>query len=239
MSKAQFPAWTEAEGITLSTHQLKQFEDYYTLLVEWNKKMNLTGITEEDDVYEKHFFDSITAIKAFPTTDRPQKAIDIGAGAGFPSIPLKICFPHIEMTIADSLKKRITFLREVAGVLGLNDIHFVHERAEQLARMKDHRESYDIVVARAVARMPVLAELCLPFAKVGGTFIAMKGSTGLEEKAEAEKAFSLLGGVWKNEFSFTLPVEKSQRCILQAVKEKKTPKAYPRKAGTPSKEPIV
>ncbi|RKD68091.1 16S rRNA (guanine527-N7)-methyltransferase [Sinobaca qinghaiensis] len=239
MSKEKFPEWAAAEGIVLSAHQLKQFESYYTLLIEWNKKMNLTGITDEDEVYEKHFFDSISAVKAFPTTDRPLKIIDIGAGAGFPSIPLKICFPHIEMTIADSLKKRITFLQEVAGVLGLNDISFVHERAEQLARKPEHRESYDIVVARAVARMPVLSELCLPFAKIGGTFIAMKGSTGLEEKEEAEKACSLLGGVWKEEYSFTLPVEKSQRCILQVIKEKKTPKTYPRKAGTPSKEPIM
>ncbi|MFB5663516.1 16S rRNA (guanine(527)-N(7))-methyltransferase RsmG [Alteribacillus sp. HJP-4] len=238
MSKLKFKDWAADIGVELSEHQLRQFDSYYQLLIEWNNKMNLTSITNEDEVYEKHFYDSITAAAAYDFK-KPMNIIDIGAGAGFPSLPLKICFPHLKVVIVDSLKKRMTFLTELSKELGLQDAQFIHARAELLARNKHHRDSYDAALARAVAGMPTLTELCLPFVKKGGIFIALKGAGGPDEKNEADRACNILGGEWLNSVSLTLPAEKSVRSILKIEKIKSTPKAYPRKPGTPSKKPIM
>lgn len=238
MSKVQFKNWLEEKGMTLTPTMEKQFDLYYQLLIEWNKKMNLTGITEEDEVYEKHFFDSLTA--AFSTDMKHVvHMIDIGAGAGFPSIPLKICFPHLSVVIIDSLKKRISFLEHLVKELHLDNVTLLHGRAEDIARDSEHREQYDVALARAVARMPVLTELCLPFVKKNGVFIALKGASGQVEQEEANKACRLLGGKWLEPYVTTLPNEKSNRYILRMEKVNVTPKKYPRKAGTPAKKPLI
>jgi len=233
----QFTANLQEKGIALSEKQLDQFETYFTTLVEWNEKMNLTAITEKTDVYLKHFYDSITASFFFDFS-KPFHLCDVGAGAGFPSIPLKIVFPHIEVTIVDSLNKRISFLNHLANVLNLENIHFVHDRAETFGVNPAYRESFDVVTARAVARMSVLSEFCLPLAKVGGHFLAMKALHAKEELDTAQKAISTLGGKLEKVHTFTLPMEDSERSILIIKKEKQTPKKYPRKPGTPGKSPI-
>lgn len=238
MNEAQFRESLAEKGISLTDEQMNQFERYYELLVDWNERMNLTAITEKEDVYLKHFYDSITV--AFYENFREQlTVIDIGAGAGFPSIPLKICFPHIHVTIVDSLNKRITFLNALAEGLDLKGVAFYHDRAEQFARKKGHREQYDLAISRAVARLPVLTELCLPFAKKNGRFIAMKGADAGEELEQSAKALKLLGGKVENKHDFKLPLENSERSIIVISKEKITPKTYPRKPGTPNKEPLV
>lgn len=225
------------QNITLDDHQIVQFDKYFKLLVEWNEKMNLTAITDESEVYLKHFFDSISSSFYYDFTE-VKSVCDIGAGAGFPSIPLKICFPHLNITIVDSLKKRITFLTELAKELDLTDVNFVHSRAEDFGQNKESRESYDVVTARAVARTNVLSEYCLPLCKVNGSFIAMKGSLADNELEEAKNAINILGGKIKEEINFDLPIEKSNRSIVIIDKVKKTPKKYPRKAGTPQKAPL-
>lgn len=237
MKLEQFSAMLEEKGITLTSRQLEQFEKYYETLVEWNEKMNLTAITDKEEVYLKHFFDSVSAAFYFDFT-KPVRLCDVGAGAGFPSIPLKIVFPHIEVTIVDSLNKRITFLNHLAQVLNLENVNFVHDRAEVLGVNPKHRETYDVVTARAVARMSVLSELCLPLVKVGGDFLAMKAAQANEELSAAQKAITLLGGKLEKTFTFTLPVEESERTILVIKKDKQTPKKYPRKPGTPGKMPL-
>jgi 16S rRNA (guanine527-N7)-methyltransferase len=199
--------------------------------------MNLTAITEKKEVYLKHFYDSISAAFFFDFS-KPVHLCDVGAGAGFPSIPLKIAFPHLEITIVDSLNKRITFLNHLASVLKLEKVHFIHDRAETFGVNPQHRESYNIVTARAVARLSVLSELCLPLVKVGGHFIAMKASHAKEELEIGKKAITLLGGKVENTFVFTLPIEESERNISVIKKEKQTPKKYPRKPGIPNKMPI-
>ncbi|KAB7665301.1 16S rRNA (guanine(527)-N(7))-methyltransferase RsmG [Bacillus sp. B1-b2] len=226
------------KGITLSEKQLKQFEQYYETLVSWNEKMNLTAITDEPDVYLKHFYDSITAGFYFEGFRTNARLCDVGAGAGFPSIPLKIVFPELQVTIVDSLKKRIGFLEHLASVLELEHVQFIHDRAETFGQNPNFRESFDIVTARAVARLSVLSELCLPLVKVGGSFVAMKAASAKEETEAGKKAVSLLGGKITATHSFMLPIEESERNILVISKEKGTPKKYPRKAGTPNKEPI-
>jgi 16S rRNA (guanine527-N7)-methyltransferase len=233
----QFTTNLQEKGIDLSEKQLDQFETYFTTLVEWNEKMNLTAITEKTDVYLKHFYDSITASFFFDFS-KPFHLCDVGAGAGFPSIPLKIVFPHIEVTIVDSLNKRISFLNHLANVLNLENIHFVHDRAETFGVNPAYRESFDVVTARAVARMSVLSEFCLPLVKVGGHFLAMKALHAKEELDTAQKAISTLGGKLEKVHTFTLPMEDSERSILIIKKEKQTPKKYPRKPGTPGKSPI-
>ena len=238
MNTEQFITLLEERGITLSSQQIQQYEQYYELLVEWNQKMNLTAITEREEVYLKHFFDSITATFYFPFHGQNLRLCDVGAGAGFPSIPIKIAFPNIHVTIVDSLNKRITFLENLAQQLQLNDVRFIHDRAETFGHVKEHREIYDIVTARAVARMSVLSELCLPLVKVGGTFIAMKGSSGKEELNSSKKAIALLGGEVRESNSFVLPVEESERNIFLIEKIKPTPKKYPRKPRTPNRNPI-
>jgi 16S rRNA (guanine527-N7)-methyltransferase len=233
----QFVAMLKEKGITLTDKQLEQFEKYYQTLVEWNEKMNLTALTDKADVYLKHFYDSLTAAFYFDFS-KPFLLCDVGAGAGFPSIPLKIAFPHIEVTIVDSLNKRISFLLHLADVLDLENVHFIHDRAETFGVNPNYRESYDVVTARAVARMSVLSELCLPLVAKGGHFIAMKAAHANDELENGQKAIATLGGKVEGIFTFTLPVEESERTILVIKKEKQTPKKYPRKPGTPGKMPI-
>jgi len=233
----QFEANLREKGITLSSAQLDQFEKYFETLVEWNEKMNLTAITDKAEVYLKHFYDSITASFYFDFT-KSFHLCDVGAGAGFPSIPLKIVFPHIEVTIVDSLNKRISFLNHLANVLKLENVHFIHDRAETFGVNPEFRENFDVVTARAVARMSVLSEFCLPLVKVGGHFIAMKAAHAKDELGMGQKAITTLGGRLEEMFTFTLPLEESERNILIIKKEKHTPKKYPRKPGTPGKTPI-
>jgi 16S rRNA (guanine527-N7)-methyltransferase len=237
MNTEQFISLLAEKGISLTSQQIEQYEIYYKTLVEWNEKMNLTAITEKQEVYLKHFFDSITAGFYF-NFDQPLTICDVGAGAGFPSIPIKIAFPKIRVTIVDSLNKRIHFLEHLADQLQLDHVRFIHDRAETFGQLKEHREAYDVVTARAVARMSVLSELCLPLVKIGGTFIAMKGASGKEELDAGEKAISLFGGVVKESFVFSLPFEESERHIYLIQKQKLTPKQYPRKPGTPNRSPI-
>lgn len=238
MNKEQFISMLAEKGIVLSPFQLQQFQQYFQLLVEWNEKMNLTAITEEEEVYLKHFYDSISAAFYHDFT-KPLTLIDVGAGAGFPSIPIKICFPHLTVHIVDSLNKRIGFLTHLAEQLKLENVAFFHDRAETFARKSEHRERYDLAIARAVARLPVLLELCLPLVKKEGFFIAMKGASGAEELTESEKALSILGGELVEQHSFMLPFEESKREIIKINKKKQTPKKYPRKPGIPNKLPLV
>lgn len=225
-------------GVALSEEQMAQFEKYYELLVEWNEKMNLTGITEKSQVYEKHFYDSITPAFYYDFTN-VGSVIDVGSGAGFPGIPLKICFPSLKLTILDSLNKRLVFLQEVARQLGLKNVEFVHGRAEDAGRDKKYREQFDMATARAVARMNVLTELCIPFVKPGGVFLVMKGANVEEELNEGKKAIKSLGGKTEKVETFELPEEQSERNIIIVRKQERTPAAYPRKAGTPAKKPLV
>lgn len=229
-----------AFGISLSdpAKQMTQFEAYYRLLVEWNEKMNLTGITERDAVYEKHFYDSLTASGVAGFREAESLA-DIGSGAGFPSLPLKIAFPHLKITIVDALAKRIRFLEEVVSALGLAQVTCIHGRAEEVARMADHRDRYDVATARAVARLAALNELCLPFVRTGGMFIAMKGSDVEEELEESRFSAEKLNGAVRGSMSLSLPGEGSNRHLVWMTKMGPTPKAYPRKPGTPLKEPLL
>ena len=237
MNTEQFIQLLAEKGISLTPFQLQQFETYYEMLVDWNERMNLTAITEKEDVYLKHFYDSVTAGFYF-NFNQELRICDVGAGAGFPSIPIKIAFPKIHVTIVDSLNKRINFLQSLAHELKLDHVQFIHDRAETFAHLPEHREAYDVVTARAVARMSVLSELCLPLVKKDGVFIAMKGAGGKEEIQSGKKAISLLGGSLKESFSFTLPFEESERNIYLIEKLKQTPKKYPRKPGTPNRNPI-
>ncbi|MGP4069034.1 16S rRNA (guanine(527)-N(7))-methyltransferase RsmG [Halobacillus sp. B29] len=225
------------QGIELSEHQQQQFHKYFEILVEWNEKMNLTAITDKEGVYLKHFYDSLTASFYYDFT-KPLRICDVGAGAGFPSLPLKIVFPHLKVTIVDSLKKRITFLNHLAHELGLDDVAFYHDRAENFGKNAKFREGYDLVMARAVARMSVLSELCLPLTAKGGHFMAMKGPNLADEMEDAALAIQTVGGEVENVHTFTLPEEDSERNIAIIEKRRKTPKKYPRKAGTPNKAPI-
>ncbi|MFR8813698.1 MAG: 16S rRNA (guanine(527)-N(7))-methyltransferase RsmG [Lachnospiraceae bacterium] len=223
--------------IALSEKQMEQFLQYYELLVEKNKVMNLTAITEFDDVVEKHFLDSVSLTKQLDL-HQPLKVLDLGTGAGFPGIPLKIVFPELEITLMDSLNKRVLFLQDVISSLQLENIEAVHGRAEEAAKNKKYRESFDLCVSRAVANISTLSEYCLPFVKVGGSFISYKSSTIEDELKDGKKGIAILGGKVKDVYKFTLPDSELQRSFVIIEKEKKTPKAYPRKAGTPSKEPL-
>lgn len=237
MNPDQFQKALLEKGITLSDKQMKQYEVYFKTLVEWNEKMNLTAITDQEEVYLKHFYDSVSAAFYYDF-NQPLSICDVGAGAGFPSIPIKIAFPSLKVTIVDSLNKRINFLDHLAQELGLENVQFIHDRAETFGKNPMHREKYQLVMARAVARLSVLSELCLPLAQIGGTFIAMKGGQAEDELQIGQKALSVLGGKLISVHSFKLPVEESERNILIIEKEKKTPKQYPRKPGTPNKTPI-
>ncbi|MBB5324124.1 16S rRNA (guanine527-N7)-methyltransferase [Anoxybacillus tepidamans] len=237
MDTKQFQMQLEEKGIFLSPRQLEQFERYYELLIEWNEKMNLTAITDKPNVYLKHFFDSISPAFYYDFS-QPISLCDVGAGAGFPSVPLKICFPHMKLSIVDSLQKRITFLHALASELKLEDIAFYHDRAETFGRKEGIRESFDVVIARAVAKMSVLSELCLPLVKVNGTFIAMKAAAAQEELEQGKTAIKVLGGEIAAIHPFTLPIEESERTIIFIDKKRKTPNKYPRKPGVPNKLPI-
>ena len=217
----------------LSKEQLEKFKVYYKSLIEWNEKINLTAITDESEGITKHFADSLSILKYIKNNS---KVIDVGTGAGFPGIPLKIANESLKITLLDSLNKRILFLDEVIKELNLKDINTIHGRAEEVAHDKDHREQYDIAVCRAVAKLNVLAEYMLPYLKVGGTFICMKGPNINEEIDSSMKAIKLLGGKIEKVESFEL--EENQRNIIIIKKEKNSPKNFPRKAGTPSKSPI-
>ncbi|ANZ57383.1 16S rRNA (guanine(527)-N(7))-methyltransferase [Fructilactobacillus lindneri] len=239
MTPEQFKQALAQHQIELSEHQEQQFAAYFKLLVEYNEKVNLTTITNRDDVYLKHFYDSLTP--AFYVSDLKEKKslVDVGAGAGFPSIPLKIINPNLEVTIVDSLNKRIIFLQKLVELLGLEHVSLVHARAEEFGgrRSKD-RASFDLATARALARLSVMSELCLPLVKIGGKLIAMKAAKAPEELAAAEKAIHVLGGQVVDDFEFKLPKNNEDRHIIVIEKERKTPIKYPRKAGTPNKEPI-
>ncbi len=237
MNKERFLQLLEEKGITLTPLQINQFDTYFRLLVEWNEKMNLTAITDEEGVYLKHFYDSITASFYFDLT-KEQSLCDVGAGAGFPSIPLKICFPHLKVSIVDSLNKRITFLQTLVNALELKDVSLYHDRAETFGRIPELRESFDLVTARAVARLSVLSELCMPLVKEGGHFVPMKAASVKEEMVSAKKAIQTLGGKVEEVHSFQLPLEESERNIIVIKKTKPTPKKYPRKPGTPNKMPL-
>jgi len=221
--------------LELTDKQIEQFLKYYEMLIEKNKVMNLTAITEYDEVIEKHFLDSISLCQVYDLS-KPVKILDMGTGAGFPGVPLKIAFPEVEITLADSLNKRIKFLDEVIAELGLEKVTTVHSRAEELARNKEHRENYDLVVSRAVANLSTLGEYCIPFVKMGGNFISYKSGEIEEEVNAAGKAIKILGGQIKDVYKFDLSDQK--RSFVTIEKIKTTPKTYPRKAGTPSKEPL-
>ncbi|MGG0824892.1 16S rRNA (guanine(527)-N(7))-methyltransferase RsmG [Paenibacillus turicensis] len=236
--KDNFQALCLARNIELSEKQLEQYELYFKELVSWNEKMNLTGITERSEVYLKHFFDSLT-LSQYVDFTKVGSIADIGSGAGFPGIPLKICFPHLKLMIVDSLNKRIQFLQHVVDTLGLQDVQLIHGRAEDVARQAGLRDSFDLVTARAVARLAVLNEFCLPFVKTGGIFAAMKGTDLKEEVKEATRSFKELNGKMKASYHFQLPQENADRHIIIIEKVGDTPKKYPRKAGTPLKSPIV
>lgn len=225
-------------GIPLTERQREQFETYYKLLVEWNERMNLTGITEREAVYEKHFYDSVSLSFYINLKDAEQLA-DIGSGAGFPSLPLKICYPHLHVLIVDSLNKRIQFLNHVTDQLGLTNVTCVHGRAEDIARKAEWRDQFDLVTARAVARLNVLNEFCLPFVKPGGRFAAMKGGDPAEELQEAKRSLRELRSEWDAVHPFKLPFEQSARHIVVVRKTGTTPAKYPRKPGMPLKQPIV
>lgn len=222
-------------GFTFSNIQKRQFYTFYEMLIEKNKVMNLTGITEFTEVVEKHFLDSIYLNKVV-NFNEPLKILDLGTGAGFPGIPLKIAFPEIEITLMDSLNKRIHFLDEVIEELGLIGIHTVHARAEELARNKLYREQFNICVSRAVANLSTLEEYCLPFVQIGGKFVSYKSGDVDEEVELSKKACFLLGGKLEEVYKFEL--EDSRRSFVVIEKVKTTPKVYPRKAGTPSKVPL-
>lgn len=225
------------QGIELTDKQRQQFQTYYKLLVEWNEKMNLTSITDEHEVYLKHFYDSITPSFYFDF-EQPLSICDVGAGAGFPSIPLKIIYPELKVTIVDSLNKRIHFLNHLATELGLDQVSFVHDRAETYGKGA-YRESYDIVTARAVARLSVLSELCLPLVKKSGQFIALKSAKGEEELEEAQFAIDILGGSVAATYIFDLPEDAGERQMIVIDKRRQTSKKYPRKPGTPNKSPLL
>ncbi len=223
-------------NIDLSEEQYNKFRIYQDTLLEWNKKMNLTSITQDEEVWIKHFIDSCTIAKFI---NIGESIIDVGTGAGFPSIPVKITNDSTKVTLLDSLNKRINFLKELCEKLALNGLNFVHGRAEDFAIKNEHREKYDVACARAVANLSTLVEYCLPFVKVGGRFICMKSGKVDKELEDAKKAIEILGGKINSIEKFTLPDGESERSIILVEKIKKTPNAYPRKAGIPSKNPIM
>ena len=224
-------------GYELNSIQIKQFLRYYEMLVKKNKVMNLTAITEFNDVVIKHFVDSVLAAKIIDINNY-EKLIDVGTGAGFPGIPLKIMFPFLKVTLLDSLNKRILFLGEVINELNLEDVLLVHGRAEDIARENEHRESYDLCVSRAVANLSVLSEYCTPFIRVGGDFISYKASNSDDEIKNAEPAIKKLGCETEWIKKLSIPDTDIERTFVCIKKKTKTSKKYPRKAGVPSKTPL-
>ncbi len=237
--KERFTSELNVLSIKLEENQLIQFYKYYELLTEWNKFMNLTAIIEMDEVITKHFVDSLSLIKAVKDLgEKEYKIIDVGTGAGFPGIPLKIAFSQLKITLMDSLNKRVKFLNEVIKQLGLNDIQANHGRAEDMGREPLHREKYDLCVSRAVANLSTLSEYCMPFVKVGGAFVPYKSGKIEEELNAAKHAVFLLGGKVESVEAFLLPGTDAERSLVTIRKNSETSKKYPRKAGLPTKEPL-
>ena len=236
-TQSKFDLELEKIGITLNERQKQQFDKYYEMLVEWNKVMNLTGITEYDEVNLKHFTDSLTIART-QEMQKVQSVIDIGTGAGFPGIPLKIAFPHLKVVLLDSLNKRIKFLEAVIEELGLENISTIHGRAEDFAKPGLKREIYDLCVSRAVANLATLSEYCLPYVKIGGEFIPYKSGEVADELQDAKSAVFLLGGKVESCENFDLPGSDIHRSLVQIKKVGGCPKKYPRKAGMPSKVPL-
>ncbi|USS87091.1 16S rRNA (guanine(527)-N(7))-methyltransferase RsmG [Fructilactobacillus cliffordii] len=239
MTPEEFQAALAKQGINLSERQMQQFQAYFRMLVDYNQRVNLTTITAEPDVYLKHFYDSVTPAFYVPGLLKATTLVDVGAGAGFPSLPLKILNPELQVTIVDSLNKRIVFLQQLVDRLGLSNVRLVHARAEEFGgRRSPDREQFDYATARALARLSVMSELCLPLVKVGGALIALKGAQAEAELTAATKAIHVLGGQVTEDEALTLLPHDEERHIIVIKKMKKTPIKYPRKAGTPNKEPI-
>ena len=224
-------------GIALTDKQKQQFDKFYELLVEWNKVMNLTGITEYEEVNEKHFVDSLSIVKALDMKS-VKSVIDVGTGAGFPGIPLKIAIPHLKVVLLDSLNKRINFLNTVIAELGLTDIKTIHGRAEDYAKQTEYREKFDLCVSRAVANLSTLSEYCLPYVSADGLFVPYKSGEIDEELENSKKAVKILGGKIENVVKFQLPGTEIGRSFVKIRKISNTNKKYPRKAGLPAKEPL-
>lgn len=233
--KDTFKMLAKEINLDLDDNEIENFFIYKKLLKEWNEKINLTAITEDNEIILKHFIDSLTIEKYIPEN---ASVIDVGTGAGFPGIPLKIVRGDVKLTLLDSLKKRLFFLEDVKEKIKLNNVYMVHGRAEDIGNNNEYREKYDISTARAVANLKVLAEYCLPFVKVGGYFICMKGNS-IEEVEEARNAIKKLGGIIEKIEKINLPDSDIERNIIIIRKIKNTPKEYPRKAGIPTKNPIT
>ncbi len=226
----------ENVGIPVTAEQLEMFKTYQNELMNWNTKMNLTTVKEED-VAIKHFYDSLLGIKVF-TCQSGKSMLDLGTGAGFPGIPIKILCPDLKITLVDSLNKRINFLNHMIKLLGLSNTETIHGRAEDLGRNKKYREKYDFVVSRAVAKLSTLSEYCLPFIKKDGIFIAYKGPEGEVECENSQSALEKLGGKVSNIYRFELPLNEGVRTIIEIKKERLTPHEYPRRPGIPNKKPL-
>lgn len=226
-------------NIQLSDNQIGQFEKYYDMLIETNKVMNLTSITEYQDVVIKHFLDSLSLVKMISFENRRMSILDMGTGAGFPGIPLKIAFPQLQITLMDSLNKRILFLQNVIEELSLSEICAIHERAEEAAGKVQYREKFDLCVSRAVARLNSLAEFCIPFVRKGGFFIPYKSGNINDEQKEAEFAIRELGGVIRGQECYTIPCSDIERTLIKIEKKATTPKKYPRAGGRPLKQPLI
>ena len=231
-------ARADEAGIPLTAEQIRQFSVYNEMLLDWNTRMNLTALTAPEDVAVKHIIDSLTAYDA-ALFDGARTLIDVGTGAGLPGIPLAVYAPHLTVTLLDSLNKRVCFLTEVTAAMGLPNVRCIHARAEEAARTAEHRAAYDIAVSRAVARLPVLLEYTLPFVRVGGTLLALKGRAYAEEQTEARRAAEVLGGGRITARPVHLPGLDDVRAILTVTKERQTPAAYPRGGGAPTRRPIV
>lgn len=240
MDPQQFIQELSKHNFKITKEQEEQFKIYFKELIETNKVVNLTRITEESDVYLKHFFDSVTPLFTFGEVFKDGSSLcDVGAGAGFPSIPLKILMPSLKVTIVDSLAKRLKFLESLIKKLNLSDVELVHGRAEDVGQNPKYREKFDLVTARAVANMTVLSEYCLPLVKKGGYFVALKGPKAADELTDSQKALSVLGGKLIKDEELTLPDSDEERTLVLVEKVKNTPKKYPRQAGTPRRKPIV
>ncbi len=251
MSKLEYGA--RQLGLCLSGEHLARFQRYYEELVEWNQRFNLTTVVGYDEVQLRHFLDSLTCLLALPGWSRevvgselplvcqpqPWQCIDIGAGAGFPGLPLKIVCPELRLTLLEATRKKVEFLLHLTDDLGLQGVEVIWERAETLGQNPHYRERYDVVVARAVAELPVLSELCLPFCRVGGRFIAQKGVEAEKEIAVATEALDRLGGIIREVKEVSLPGQRERRALVVIEKVAPTPAGYPRRAGIPAKRPIA